>query len=98
MDIFIGSARPILICANVSLSGKQSLISCFDLHRGMSSRRPLIEATGPSFGNLSQMLGGKPEIVGDSCVANGRAWKLGVKMVRSVIVFAMETGGLAPEG
>ena len=61
-------------------------------------RHALIEATGLSFGSLSQMLGGKPEIAGDASESNGRAWKPEVKMVRAVIAFAMETGRLAPEG
>ncbi|KAJ5094907.1 endonuclease/exonuclease/phosphatase [Penicillium argentinense] len=66
--------------------------------RWNEQRRALIEATGPSFGNLSQMLGGKPEIGGDSCVANGRAWKPDIKIVRAAIAFAVETRRLAPEG
>jgi hypothetical protein len=65
--------------------------------RWNGQRRALIEAAGPSFGNLSQMLGGKPEIVGDASEPNGKAWKPDVKIVRAVIAFAMETGRLASE-
>jgi hypothetical protein len=61
-------------------------------------RRALIEAAGPSFSSLAEMLGGKPEIVGDASEPNGGAWKPDVKIVRAVIAFAMETGRLAPEG
>jgi hypothetical protein len=38
------------------------------------------------------MLGGKPEIVGDTSELNGRAWKPDVKIVRAVIAFTMEIG------
>jgi hypothetical protein len=60
--------------------------------------RALIEAAGPSLGNLSPMLGDKPAIVGDASEPSGRAWKPDVKIVRAVIAFAMDTGRLAPEG
>ena len=66
--------------------------------RWNEQRRALTEAVGPSLGSLSQMLGGKPEIVGDASESNGRAWKPDVKIVRAVIAFAMEKGRLAPEG
>ena len=71
------------------------LLRCTQWHE---QRRALIEAAGPSLGSLSQMLGGKPGIVGDASEPNGRAWKPDVKIVRAVIAFAMETGRLAPEG
>ncbi|KAJ5215587.1 uncharacterized protein N7498_001994 [Penicillium cinerascens] len=66
--------------------------------RWNEQRCALIEAAGPSLGNLSQMLGGKPATVGDASEPSGRAWKPDVKIVRAVIAFAMETGWLAPEG
>ena len=66
--------------------------------RWNEQRRVLIEAAGPSLGSLSQMLGGKPECVGDASEPNGRAWKPDVKIVRAVIAFAIKTGRLAPEG
>ncbi|KAJ5117672.1 hypothetical protein N7448_011304 [Penicillium atrosanguineum] len=66
--------------------------------RWKEQRRALIDATGPSFGSLSQMLGGKAESLGDVSASNGKAWKVDVKIVRAVIAFAMETGRLAPEG
>ncbi|KAJ5288337.1 hypothetical protein N7508_011112 [Penicillium antarcticum] len=66
--------------------------------RWNEQRRALIEAVGPNLGSLSQMLGGKPEIVGDASEPNDRAWKPDVRIVRAVIAFAMETGRLAPEG
>ena len=70
----------------------------FRCTRWNEQNHALIEATGLSFGSLSQMLGGKPEIAGDASESNGRAWKPDVKIVRAVIAFAMETGRLAPEG
>ena len=66
--------------------------------RWNEQRRALIEAAGPSLGNLSLMLGGKPAMVGDASERSGRAWKPDVKIVRAVIAFAMETERLAPEG
>ena len=65
--------------------------------RWKERRRALIEAIGPSFGSLSQMLGGKAESFGDASALNGRAWKFDVKTVRAVIAFAMETGRLDSE-
>ncbi|KAJ5240479.1 uncharacterized protein N7469_002070 [Penicillium citrinum] len=61
-------------------------------------RRALIEAAGPSFGSLSQMLGGKPGNAEGTSEPNGRAWKPDIKIVKAVIMFAMETGRLANEG
>ena len=67
-------------------------------HTPWHEQRPaLIEAAGPSLGSLSQMLGGKPGIIGDASEPNGRAWKPDVKIVRAVIAVAMEMGWLAPE-
>jgi hypothetical protein len=37
MDIFIESAKPKVICANVALSVRQSRISCFDADGGMNN-------------------------------------------------------------
>ena len=59
--------------------------------RWNEQRRALIEAAGPSFGSLPQMLGGKPEIIGDASKPKGRPWKPDVKIVRAFIVFAIET-------
>lgn len=66
--------------------------------RWTEQRRALTEAAGPNLGNQSQMLGGKPECVGDASGPDGRAWKPDVKIVRAVIEFATKTGRLAPEG
>jgi hypothetical protein len=65
--------------------------------RWNEQRRALTEAAGPGLGSLSQMLGGKPESVGDASEPDGRAWKPDVKIVRAVIAFAMKTGRLTLE-
>ncbi|KAJ5300187.1 hypothetical protein N7508_007430 [Penicillium antarcticum] len=65
--------------------------------RWNEQRRALIEAAGPNFGSLSQMLGGKPGTVEDASEPSGRTWKPDIKIVKTVIAFAMETGRLANE-
>lgn len=49
---------------------------------------------GASFGNLSEMLGGKPETVEDANEANGKVWKTNIKVVRALVAYAIETGRL----
>lgn len=65
--------------------------------RWNEQRRALIEAAGPNFGSLSQMLGGKPGTVEDASEPSGRTWKPDIKIVKTVIAFAMETRRLANE-
>lgn len=65
--------------------------------RWNDQRHALIEAVGPAFGNLSQILGGKPESVSAASESNGRTWKPDIKIVRAVIAFAMATGRLTSE-
>lgn len=57
----------------------------------------LIEVTGPSFSSLSLMLGDKPGNINGTSESNSQAWKPDIKIIRSVIAFAMETEQLDPE-
>ncbi|KAJ5981918.1 endonuclease/exonuclease/phosphatase [Penicillium sp. IBT 35674x] len=66
--------------------------------RWNEQRRALTEATDPGLGRLSQMLGGKPESVGNVSEPDDRAWKPNIKIVRAAIAFAIKMGRLAPEG
>jgi hypothetical protein len=66
------------------------LVSMYTMER--TGACALVETAGPSFGNLSQMLGGKSENTEEESEPDGRAWKLDIKFVRAAITFAMETG------
>ena len=94
IDTFMESAEVIAICGVERKTVTHLLFRCT---RWNEQRRTLIEATGPSFGSLSLILGGRPGEVSETSESNGRAWKPDIKVFRAVIAFAMETELLAPE-
>jgi hypothetical protein len=61
-------------------------------------RRVLIDAVGPNYSSLSYMLGGKPESVDGTNEQNRRTWKRGIKVIKAIVAFAVETKRLAYVG
>jgi hypothetical protein len=98
MDTFTELAKGKVIfvrCGPDSETVAHFLLRCTQWDR---ERRDLIEKVGPLFGNLSHMLGGKPQASpteGQVVEPEKSTWKPDLKVIKAVIKFARETQRLA---